>query len=72
MQKEKMTYETAASELENIFEKMSSEEITLDESLKLYAKAAELIVFCNKALEKAQIKLDEINAKLENCIVEEG
>ncbi len=60
-----MTYEIAANELEIIFEKMSSEDITLDESLKLYAKAADLILFCNTALEKAQIKLEEINAKLE-------
>ncbi len=65
MQKEKLTYEVAAQQLDDIFEKMSSEDITLDESLKLYAKAAELIVFCNKSLEKAQIKVEEINAKLE-------
>ncbi len=65
MQKEKLTYETASAQLDDIFEKMSSPDVTLDESLKLYAKAADLIVFCNSTLEKAQIKIEEISSKLE-------
>ncbi len=65
MQKDKMTYEKASEKLDEIFEKMSSEEITLEDSIKYYAQAAELIVFCNSALEKAQIKVEEISAKLQ-------
>ena len=59
-----MTYESAAQELEAILEKLSDEATPLDDALKLYARAAELIAYCNDTLQKAQITVDEINAKL--------
>ena len=50
--KKEMTFEAAGTEL-----------TPLDRSLVLYARAAELIAFCNETLQKAQITIDEIDAK---------
>ncbi len=65
MAKEKLTYENASCELDDILEEMSSESVTLQQSLKLYARAAELIAFCTSSLQDAQLKIEEINAKLQ-------
>ena len=56
--KKEMTFEAAGTELE-----LSDSETPLDRSLVLYARAAELIAFCNETLQKAQITIDEIDAK---------
>lgn len=61
--KKGMTFEKAGAELEAILAELSDEETPLDKSLVLYAKAAELISFCNETLQKAQITIDEIDAK---------
>ena len=57
-------FEEAMSELETILNKMENEDISLDESLSLYAKAASLIQTCNQQLQDAQIRVDEINQTL--------
>ncbi len=65
MQKDKMTYEKASEKLDELLEKMSCEDVALEDSIKYYAQAAELIIFCNSTLEKAQIKVEEISAQLQ-------
>lgn len=57
-------FETGIQELENILEKISNANTTLQESIELYAKAADLINSCNETLQKAQIQIDEIGQKL--------
>ena len=37
---------------------------TLDQSVKLYAEAAQLIQYCNTALDKAKLQIEEIDASL--------
>ncbi len=64
MAKEKLTFESASKQLDEILQEMENEETGLDKTIELYAKAAELIAFCNKSVNNAQIKIDEINAKL--------
>lgn len=64
MAKAKMTYESACAQLDEILQQLSDEETTLDDALKLYAKAAELMAFCDKTLKTAQLQVDEISAKL--------
>lgn len=61
--KKNMTFESAAAELDKILAELSNEETPLDRCLALYAQAAELIAFCNDTLQKAQITIDEIDAK---------
>ncbi len=64
MAKEKLTFESASKQLDEILQEMENEETGLDKTIELYSKAADLIAFCNKAVNTAQIKIDEINAKL--------
>ena len=49
--------------MDAILAELSDSETPLDRSLVLYARAAELIAFCNETLQKAQITIDEIDAK---------
>ena len=49
-----MTYENAMAELKKLSDKLESGELTLDESLEVYAKAVELIKICNKKLQDTQ------------------
>lgn len=51
------TFEQAFSRLEEILEKMSSGEVGLDESLKLYEEADQWIVRCGKKLNEAEKKI---------------
>ena len=49
-----MTYESAMTALKKLSDDLESGELTLDESLEVYAKAVELIKFCNKKLQDTQ------------------
>jgi exodeoxyribonuclease VII small subunit len=49
-----MSYETAMQELKKLSHQLESGELTLDESLEVYAKAVELIKLCNKKLQDTQ------------------
>lgn len=56
----KQTFETAMARLEKISEILAENNVTLDESLKLYAEGVKLLKFCNSKLEQAQIKIRDI------------
>ena len=56
------TFEQEAAELEALLDTMAKEETGLEESIKLYAKAAEYIAYCDDLLKKAQLKVQEIEA----------
>ena len=56
------TFEQAAAELEALLDTMAKEETGLEESIKLYAKAAEYIAYCDDLLTQAQLKVQEIEA----------
>ena len=49
-----MTYEVAMEQLKELASQLESGELTLDESLEVYAKAVELIKLCNKKLQDTQ------------------
>ena len=49
-----MTYESAMTELKKLSDDLESGELSLDESLEVYAKAIELIKLCNKKLQDTQ------------------
>ena len=61
--KKGMTFEAAGAELDAVLAELSDTQTPLDRSLVLYARAAELIAFCNETRKKAQITIDEIDAK---------
>lgn len=57
-------FEAAMAELEGILEQMGDETVGLSESIELYAKAAGLIDSCNRQLENARVRLEEIDTML--------
>ena len=65
-------FESAIGELEMILDRLSAEGATLDESITLYARAAELIKTCNQALRAAKLRVDEITATVRADGVAEG
>ena len=56
-----MKFETAMKRLEEISQKIDSEEVDLDEALALYAEGAEMIRECNRLLDEAENKINEVN-----------
>jgi exodeoxyribonuclease VII small subunit len=52
------SFEQAYSRLEQILEKMNSGKASLDESLKLYEEADQLIASCSKRLNEAEQKIE--------------
>ena len=55
-----MTFEQSYARLEAILEKMNSGKIALDESLKLYEEADQLINGCTKKLVEAEKKIETL------------
>lgn len=56
-----MKFETAIKKLEEISQKIDSEEIDLDQALTLYAEGISMIKECNRLLEEAENKINEVN-----------
>lgn len=65
-------FEPAMAELEAILAKMGDEGTSLEESLKLYARAAELISLCSESLREAEVKVREIDLKIEDALGEDA
>ncbi|MEG2769779.1 MAG: exodeoxyribonuclease VII small subunit [Oscillospiraceae bacterium] len=59
-------FEKDMASLEDILNKLQDENTTLDETLTMYASAAALISTCNKTLNDAKLKIDEISEQIEN------
>ena len=60
---EKLTFEESLRKLEEIVEKLEQGNISLDESVELYAQASKLVVSCQKKLGAAQLKLEKLDPK---------
>ena len=60
MSEKEKTFEEAFARLETILEKMNSGSATLDDSLKLYEEADELINTCQKRLTEAEKKIESL------------
>lgn len=58
------TFEEGLARLQDILNRMQSEDTALAESIKLYAEAAELIRYCNDTLQNAKLRIEEIDAAL--------
>lgn len=70
----KETFEAAYERLEQILEKMNSEQVSLDEALALYEEADTLIHSCQKKLSEAEKKVEILLKNREGGLVpgEEG
>ncbi|MDD3429869.1 MAG: exodeoxyribonuclease VII small subunit [Oscillospiraceae bacterium] len=63
--------ETAILQLDTILSQMQQEETGLADAVKLYAKAADLIVYCDKQLADTQMTIEEIDRKLDSAQTED-
>lgn len=57
---EEQTFETSFDRLEKILEEMNSKTISLEDSLKLFEEADQLIVKCSKRLTNAEQKIEQL------------
>ena len=57
---EKMTFEQALSELEQIVRKIDAGQEDLDSSIKAYERGAALKNFCEQKLKDAKLKIDKV------------
>ncbi|HSX03527.1 MAG TPA: exodeoxyribonuclease VII small subunit, partial [Rhabdochlamydiaceae bacterium] len=57
-EKNSFSFEEAYERLEQILEKMNGEQVALEESLKLYEEADQLIASCNQKLTTAEQKIE--------------
>lgn len=60
-EKERPSFEEALRELESIVSKLENEDITLEDSVKLYEKGVQLSHFCNEILEQAELRIEQVN-----------
>lgn len=55
-----MTFENAIKRLEEIIALLEKNDVSLDESIKLFEEGTELTAFCSKKLNDAQQKITEL------------
>ncbi|MBR2028921.1 MAG: exodeoxyribonuclease VII small subunit [Oscillospiraceae bacterium] len=60
----KLTFEQAMERLEEISETLSTGDVSIDESLKLYAEGTKLIKMCSEKLKNVSLKIEEIDSGL--------
>ncbi len=55
--KKEHTFESSLNELEDILQKLEGSDLSLDESIKAFEKAMELVRIANEKIEKAEQKV---------------
>lgn len=68
----KKTFEDALAQLETIVSDMENNEVSLEENLKLYKEAVDLIAFCSATLQKAKLEVEVYNEKLNQSEENDG
>lgn len=58
-----MEFEKAMKRLSEISKSMGGEELPLEESIKLYAEAAELVKYCKDYIDNAKLKVEQLDAQ---------
>ena len=62
--KQPKSFEEGMDRLQGLLGQLQDESTPLADSVKLYAEAAGLIHYCNTALDKAKLQVEEIDAGL--------
>ena len=57
----KMTYEQAMNRLSEITNALEDGSLPLEDSLKMYTEASELVRFCNRCLDTAEQKIIQLS-----------
>jgi exodeoxyribonuclease VII small subunit len=59
--KTEKSFDESFTRLEKILEKLESEDVTLEETIKLYEEGLTLTKFCYEKLNNAELRIKEIN-----------
>ncbi|WP_020008392.1 exodeoxyribonuclease VII small subunit [Salinicoccus albus] len=65
-EKKNESFETKMTALEDIVKKLDEDEVSLEESLKLYQQGVELSSECDRILKDAELKVESLNKKEAN------
>ena len=57
------SFENAMEQLETLVSRMERGDLSLEESLKAFEKGVQLTRFCQNQLQKAELKVQELNSK---------
>ncbi len=58
--KKSMTFEQAMNRLEEIARELESGDVPLEDSIKMYEEGIQLIEFCQKKLDEAELKVRKL------------
>lgn len=64
MKTEKLTFEQADTKLAQAVAELESGELSLEESIKVYEKACQYLMYCKNELENHKGRIEEINERL--------
>lgn len=65
---EKLSFEDALAQLENIVRELEAGKIKLDDAVEAYEKATALKKFCEDKLKSAQLKIEKINVATDGTV----
>jgi exodeoxyribonuclease VII small subunit len=60
-----MTFESAMAGLEDVLDRIESSDLTLDETLVLFARGTQLARRCGELLDKAELRVTELLAAMQ-------
>ena len=66
---EKMTFEDAMIELENLVDSLDKGDVSLDEAIAAYDRGSQLKDHCQKKLSEAKMKVETIQSLGDNKVV---
>ncbi len=69
---QKLTFEQAMQELEEIVDNLESGNIDLDKSIKYYTRGSQLRLHCQSKLDDAVLKLEEIQVSNDGKILKKN
>ncbi|MDD6320197.1 MAG: exodeoxyribonuclease VII small subunit [Oscillospiraceae bacterium] len=69
--KKPKSFEEGMQRLQELLALMQNENTSLDQSVKLYAEAAQLIRYCNETLNTAKLQIEEIDSSLASTTEQE-
>ena len=66
---DKMTFEEAMNELENLVESLDKGDISLDQAIAAYDRGSQLKDYCQKKLNEAKMKVETIQSSDNSDVV---
>ena len=66
---EKMTFEDAMNELENLVDSLDKGDVSLDEAIAAYDRGTQLKDHCQKKLNEAKMKVETIQSSGESNVI---